>query len=415
MSVNHEDENELFQRLESEMAEDKPGAAPDFRKGPPEPTPAPEKSAPDAPEESDPSSTVLVDSPGGPTGPGFFDRVRDAKRRPVLPLWVKSKPDFVASAGWLVGYAGHTVAYHGARTPWYTLRLTARAPSGAAKFVGGTLRWMADREGEPLRLGRRPPRGRGRVPEALPAAGSAGSAAHPGRRLVACSSAWPRRSPCTCWPRAGCRPSRCGAVALALGCAGRSRPMTRSSTAPWSCPRRSKLTSDIVLRALGALGISRDQPGAVPRAATGSPSPPRSPATAPAGCAEGDLPYGVTVTDVIDRRERLASGLRRPLGCVWPEAGTGRTHRPPACCGSGIRTCPRPGKPAWPLAKSGSVDLFKPVAFGTDQRGRWVEITLMYIAGRHRRHPPHGQDVPAAAAAAHRGPGPARRAAHATT
>ena len=27
------------------------------------------------------------------------------------------------------------------------------------------------------------------------------------------------------------------------------------------------------------------------------------------------------------------------------------------------------------------MDLFKPVAFGTDQRGRWVEITLMYIAG----------------------------------
>ena len=33
------------------------------------------------------------------------------------------------------------------------------------------------------------------------------------------------------------------------------------------------------------------------------------------------------------------------------------------------------------LAKSGTVDLFKPVAYGTDQRGRWVAVTLMYIAG----------------------------------
>lgn len=38
-------------------------------------------------------------------------------------------------------------------------------------------------------------------------------------------------------------------------------------------------------------------------------------------------------------------------------------------------------QPTWPLLNSGSVDLFKPVAFGTDPRGRWVEITLMYIAG----------------------------------
>jgi hypothetical protein len=37
-------------------------------------------------------------------------------------------------------------------------------------------------------------------------------------------------------------------------------------------------------------------------------------------------------------------------------------------------------QPAFPLAKHGTVDLFKPVPFGTDQRGRPVKVTLMFTA-----------------------------------
>ncbi|MGY1436627.1 cell division protein FtsK [Streptomyces reniochalinae] len=357
--MNHEDENELFQRLESEMAEDK-GAAPDS-----------------AQEPEDPSSTVLVDSPGGPTGPGFFDRVRDAKRRPVLPLWVKSKPDFVASAGWLVGYAGHTVAYHGARTPWYTLRLTARAPSGAAKFIGGSLRWMADREGDPLRAAaarredvgeylklsrQRDRRVRWRTVVGIVAS------------VVGLSSALALYVLAPGWLLA----LSGAAVALALGWLGQPAddPVIHRAV---ELPKRQKLTSDIVLRALAALSISQINQtvskGGDPLAFT-------APITrdGPGWLAEGDLPYGVTVADVVDRRERLASGLRRPLGCVWPEPvpdeHTGRLR-----LWVGDQDMSKARQPAWPLAKSGSVDLFKPVAWGTDQRGRWVEITLMFLAG----------------------------------
>ena len=35
--------------------------------------------------------------------------------------------------------------------------------------------------------------------------------------------------------------------------------------------------------------------------------------------ADVDLPPGVTVGEVMDRRDKLASGLGRTLGCVWPE------------------------------------------------------------------------------------------------
>jgi S-DNA-T family DNA segregation ATPase FtsK/SpoIIIE len=33
----------------------------------------------------------------------------------------------------------------------------------------------------------------------------------------------------------------------------------------------------------------------------------------------GSALHGVTAEDVIERRDRLASGLRRPIGAVWPE------------------------------------------------------------------------------------------------
>ena len=34
--------------------------------------------------------------------------------------------------------------------------------------------------------------------------------------------------------------------------------------------------------------------------------------------ADLDLPYGVTPDDIMEKREQLASGLRRKVGCVWP-------------------------------------------------------------------------------------------------
>lgn len=169
-----------------------------------------------------------------------------------------------------------------------------------------------------------------------------------------------------------------GAVLMALGSAGTQAdaPVITRAVEMTKAP---KLTSDIVLRALGALGItainlvqSKGRDGftfTAPITRDG-----------PGWRAEGDLPYGVTVTDVIERRDKLASGLRRPLGCVWPEAVPDE-HTGRLVLWVGDQDMSTATKPAGPLIKGGSVDLFKPVSFGTDQRGRWVDITLMYIAG----------------------------------
>ncbi|MBW1597923.1 cell division protein FtsK [Streptomyces sp. JJ38] len=325
---------------------------------------------------TDPGSAVMVDAPA-PAGPGLLAQIRAAKRRPVIPAWAKSKAEFVTAAGWLAGHLGHTAAFHAVRLPAYAGRLAVQSPHGAAKFLGGTLRWVSDAEGEPLRAAaarkedaaeylkltrQRDRRVRWRTLVSVVASVTGFVSA---LALYVLAPAWLL--------------ALSGAVVtLALGWLGApaDAPLIQRAVV---APKVQKLTSDIVLRSLSALGIAQiNQAIAKGR----DPLVFTSPITrdGPGWLAEGDLPYGVTVADVMDRRERLASGLRRPLGCVWPEPvpdeHTGRLR-----LWVGDQDMNKAKQPAWPLAASGSVDLFAPVAWGTDQRGRWVEITLMYLAG----------------------------------
>ena len=94
-----------------------------------------------------------------------------------------------------------------------------------------------------------------------------------------------------------------------------------------------------------------------------------------------DLPYGVTATDIIERRDKVASGLRRPLGCVWPERVGDDAHEGRLVLWVGDRPMAKSQQPAWPLAKAGRTDVFAAQPFGTDQRGRWVSVTLAYTSG----------------------------------
>ena len=175
-------------------------------------------------------------------------------------------------------------------------------------------------------------------------------------------------------------------------------------TGPWCRHRVEKLTSDVVVRALGALGIA-----AINQAMAKNPKKAiefKAPITrdGPGWRADLDLPYGVTVAEVMDRRDKLASGLRRQLGCVWPEADHKR-HPGRLILWVGDEDMTTARQPAWPLAKRGTADLFKPVPFGTDQRGRAVTVTLMFVSVDHRVDPADGQDVPAAPAGPDRRPG----------
>ncbi len=334
------------------------------------------QSAADPTPEPDPTARIMVDGPEQ-KGPGYLGRLAGAVRRPIVPAWLKSTAELKTAAGWVARHYGHKAGYHAFRSPAYAARLAMQAPRGAAKFIGGTMRWVADKEGEPVRLAmvqkedaatylklsrQRDGRVRLRTLVVILASFIGLGAA---LALYVLAPDW-------------LLTLSVGAVVMALGYAGQAEDAPVINRAV-ELPKAQKLTSDIVLRALAALSISQINQ-AIAKGRDGFVFTAPITRDGPGWRAEGDLPYGVTVSDVMDRRDRLASGLRRPLGCVWPEAVPDE-HTGRLVLWVGDQDMSKAKQPAWPLAKSGSVDLFKPVAFGTDQRGRWVEVTLMYIAG----------------------------------
>lgn len=399
--MNHDDDSELFNRLEAEMTTgsgagsgaevvdlDKARTAraesadPDAQPAPdsppaPSPDSASDQSAdPGGDGSGDPERAVMVDQPVKAAGPGYLGRLMGARRRQVIPEWLRSTAELKTAASWVARHYAHAAGYHALRSPVYAARLTLQAPIGAAKFVGGSMRWVADREGEPVRLAavRREDAAEylklsrqrdGRVKMRTLAAVLA--------MFIGLASALAIYVLAPGWLKA----LSVGAVTMALGYVGRRAddPVIHRAV---ELPTAVKLTSDIVLRALGSLGIPAINQ-AQGKGKDGFEFTAPITRDGPGWRAEGNLPYGVTVTDVIERRDRLASGLRRPLGCVWPEAVPDE-HTGHLVLWVGDQDMSKAKKPVWPLLKSGVVDLFKSVAFGTDQRGRWVEITLMYIA-----------------------------------
>nr|WP_202121975.1 cell division protein FtsK [Streptomyces sp. BA2] len=324
-------------------------------------------------DESGGESVVMVDSPA-PAGPGLMDKIRAAKRQDVIPAWARSKPEFVTAAGWLGGYVGHSAAYHAVRLPWYSLRLACQAPAGAAKFIGSALRWVSDAEGDPLR---RAAASRENVMEYMTLSRqrdrrvklrmtlmTAGLILGPILALVlyVLAPAW-------------LTVLSVAALTAGLGFLGApsDKPVISRAVVTTEV---EKLTSGIVERALGALGISEINK-ALAKGGEGIKFPAPITRDGPGWRADVDLPYGVTVPDILDRREKLASGLRRPLGCVWPEP-VADEHAGRMMLWVGDRALNKVPKPAWPLARSGAASLFKALPFGTDQRGRRVDLTLMY-------------------------------------
>ncbi|MFD9880086.1 cell division protein FtsK [Streptomyces alboflavus] len=386
--MNHsDDENELFNRLEAEMSTPRGltsggevvdlGKARAARTGSSDSSPMESGPAP-VTESADPDQRVMVDQPTAKSaGPGYLGRLMGARRRDVIPVWLRSVAELKTATTWVTRHYAHTVGYHALRSPWYAARLTFQAPAGAAKFTGAAMRWVADTEGEPVRLAAvrredaaeylklsRQRDGRVRL-RALVATLALFVGLGAALAIYVLAPGW-------------LQAVSVGALVMALGYAGRKAdaPVIHRAV---DLPKTVKLTSDIVLRALGSLGIPAINQ-AQGKGRDGFEFTAPITRDGPGWRAEGNLPYGVTVTDIIERRERLASGLRRPLGCVWPEAVPDE-HTGHLVLWVGDQDMSKAKQPAWPLLKSGSTDLFKPVAYGTDQRGRWVELTLMYIAG----------------------------------
>jgi S-DNA-T family DNA segregation ATPase FtsK/SpoIIIE len=363
-----------------------PAAVPD---GQPAPSPAPAgdgagdgppPSAPAVPDDpgDDAAPRVLVDDPSGPE-PGKLAAAwatRAEHRRPVIPAWLRSRAELAASARWLAGYTGHIAAYHAVRLPKYGARLALRSPAGAVRVLVRTHRWVLDHEAHPLRqdaVRRNDPdtylklrkvgdeRTRGRAFFAILAA-----LLTAGAGLVIATTAPPLA-----------RLGALAAVVAALGWVGTPEDKPLLDTAV-TVSRVHRLTSEIILRAVLALGIAEINKTA---ARHGEKNAVHfvAPITrdGPGWRADLDLPYGVTAIDIIERRDRLASGLRRPIGCVWPEP-VHDEHAGRLVLWVGDQAMNQAKAAAWPLARHGQADLFKPIPFATDQRHRNVPLTLMY-------------------------------------
>jgi DNA segregation ATPase FtsK/SpoIIIE, S-DNA-T family len=328
----------------------------------------------DGTADGDSEGRVLVDSPQAQQPSRLTPAtVRASQRQPIIPPWLRSRRELRATAGWLLGHLAHTAAYHATRSPKYAARLAIRAPRGTARMLAGALRWTLDAEGAPARQAalrredteqylklsqQRDTRVRRRslitlttttlVPVVL--------------LVLLAAPGWVR------WAAA--------AVLLAmLGVLGApaDRPLLDTAVVT---PRAARLTSEVVVRALSVLGLAGiTQALAKNPRAISFPSPITR--DGPGWRADIDLPPGVTAAEVIDRRDKLASGLGRPLGCVWPE-GNHEISPGRLVLWVGDQDMATTRQPAWPLLRSGTVDIFQPFPFGTDPRGRTVQMELAY-------------------------------------
>lgn len=319
-----------------------------------------------------PSTPVPVDNPNLPA-PG----VTDEKRKPILPAWLKDRTEFATAAKYTAARLGYASAYHAMRLPWYSLQLAAMSPRGACRFVSSTNRWLWDREAAPLRDYAVRTED---VDEYLHLARLRGNRVRLRGlvTVVACVfglgfAIWLYvMAPDFLYAFAA------GGV-LTLGYFGQQPDAPVIGPAVMRTELQ-KLTGTIVLRALDAIGNPKIS-AAIKRGGDMDGMRFTSEITrdGPGYRADLDLPYGVTPDDVMEKREALASGLRRKVGCVWP-SGDENEHEGRLVLWVGDKPMNETSKPAWPLLKDGQVDLFKPVVFGNDQRMRWVEVTLMFAS-----------------------------------
>ncbi len=298
----------------------------------------------------------------------------EAPRRPIVPAYVRNPTERSQVLRWLGQHFGHLAAYHATRLPKYAGKAFLRAPIGAIRVAALVLGWVFDAEGSPARA------------EAI--------AKNDLKTYIALTDRRNDRVKLRLFTAGG---GLVGVIGLAvtlgfttglvprvflalgviavLGWVGspRDKPLLDRAVV---VPQARRLTSDEVTRALTALalpGISQalaKNPNAITFVA---------PITrdGPGWRADIDLPSGVTCTDVIERRDRLASALGRPLGCVWPDGNT-EIHPGRLVLWVGDTDMAVSKQATWPLAKTGSVDLFAPFPFGTDPRGRMIPLELMY-------------------------------------
>jgi S-DNA-T family DNA segregation ATPase FtsK/SpoIIIE len=324
---------------------------------------------------ADDAETLIV-QPGQTLGPSV-DRpgevvpasARPAReRRPILPNWACSRAGVVAVVAWRVKFGSYLVGYHGTRTPKYAAKVIVWAPVGAVRGTGRLVRWASAEDGNWdlrqvaaargdadtwLKLDQRRERhARWRWIVLL---GGGLPAGFLGTALVFS-------------PALG--DARWLVVVIVLVVLARlGRPIDKPITDRVTLGERFiKLTAEMTRAALLACGAGIKDPADVKfvadigREHNGF-------------MAQVALPPGVVATDVIDKRDRLAAGLRLPMDQVWPEQVKGE-HPGRLNVYVADRPVSAMRQPRWPLLTEGTTDYFKTFSYGFDVRMRPVTWAL---------------------------------------
>ncbi|MEZ5412059.1 MAG: FtsK/SpoIIIE domain-containing protein [Acidimicrobiales bacterium] len=340
-----------------------------------EPWPTPPTPADDDPPPAAAEGEVLPPPPG-PATVAVLDAVwrPEVARKPLLPIWLRDAQTRRAAVRWWAGHTTHVAAFHTLRSPLYAGRVAARSPIGIGRCLVVVGRWLID-----ARAGSE----RDAMREALRADGGSGAplarvARQHRNSVLARFAMFTFALIASLMLFATLRPLvqllTLAFALLGLGVLG--RPTDRKLTS-WAVSKDStpKLTLELVTEALMSLGIE-----GINRAAKLDPRAIRylSPVhrSGTGWRVDVELPAGVPASAVIERRERMASALRRKLGQVWlspdPDA-----HEGVVVLFVADRSFSGDARPVeWPLAAKGRVDVFEAFPIGVDEQGRQVTVQL---------------------------------------
>jgi S-DNA-T family DNA segregation ATPase FtsK/SpoIIIE len=302
----------------------------------------------------------------------YKDVTAPGERKPVLPHWLRTRQQFRDTSRRVAGYQWYLARFHGLRLGWYAAVTAFWAVVGVFALAWFWLMWWLMPVPPEAHLAARQEGWRSwkslhnvhkeTTKQRAVISAAVGGAAVLGGYVLWLHVRW------ALFLLAG---------ALLLAAARFGRPEGHRIITPARVPSQyEKLTPDVVVRALGSIGISGIDKWLREGRELVFPAPVRQ--DGPGWRAEVDLPWGVTAEMVIERRDRFASGLRRPLGAVWPEpisdAHPGRLE---VWVGQQDVAKIRPS--VWPLAKTGQADIFGAIPFGTDPRRRPITAPMFEV------------------------------------
>jgi S-DNA-T family DNA segregation ATPase FtsK/SpoIIIE len=296
-----------------------------------------------------------------------------AQRKPVLPEHWRTREAAREHVRLAVDRHRHAAAYHGVRLPAYAVLTAGWALVGVARTAGKLLAWW--HVPELTQLERRAAAD-GLLSDHL-RIHKAGKDTRTARGIILAVCAVPVLAGLLALYAYGAWWIWALLALVAVPLLARAgRPAHKPIVAPAVLPAVIQAPDqDVITRALGSLGIAGIDRWLRDGRPLNFPAPVRE--DGPGWRAEVDLPYGVTAAMVTERREQLASGLRRPLGAVWPEPVTSE-HAGRLELWVGRADVAKAKQGPWPLARGGQADVFTPVPFGTDVRGRTVKVPLVY-------------------------------------